>query len=411
MQLRVYEHERDFDAAKRIWRECGWLEDVPDEHVLEHFIAAGVGVVAESDGQPECFVCTAPGQMYWLQTPLQMCAVTAVTTSRVVRKRGFATRATARAIADDVARGAAVANLGIFDQGYYDKLGFGTGCYERMFTFDPAALTVPVPQKPIRRLTKDDWQIMHDNRRRNVPTHGACPLDSAQFLRFHMEASKNGFGLGFDDPDTGELTHHIWCWTSDSLEYGPYRVSWAAYQSADEFRELMGLVRGLGDQIMAVRMADPPGIQVQALLKQPFRRRELSQDSKYKYGEMNVAFWQARICDVNKCVKAVQLPGDAVSFNLNLTDPIERYLPEDAPWRGVAGSYVVTLGADSTVRTGVDESLPTMRTSVNTFTRMWLGVAPPTGLQATDELDAPLELLQRLDRLLRLPTPSRVWGF
>lgn len=411
MRLRAYDHDRDLEAVRRIWRESGWLEDIADENALEHFVTAGPAVVAEVDGQAECLTCTFRGQTYWLDTPLPMCAVTSVNASRVVRKRGFASRVTARAIAEDAANGAAVANLGIFDQGYYDRLGFGTGSYERLSTFDPAALTVPVPRKAVRRLTKDDWQIVHANRRQNLPTHGACPLDTPAFLRFQMSATKNAFGLGFDDPETGELSHHVWCRPIGSVEYGPYRIGWTAYRTAEQFRDLVGLIRGLGDQIMAATMAEPPGIQLQALLKQPFRRRELSKDSKYRYGEMNVAFWQARICDMKQCIEAVRVPGEAVSFNLELSDPIEAHLDDNASWRGVGGQYVITLGPESSVRRGTDKALPTMTTGVGTFTRLWLGVAPATGLAATDPIDAPLELLQRLDRLLRLPTPMRVWDF
>ena len=36
---------------------------------------------------------------------------------------------TALKIAEDVEAGAEVCGLGMFDQGYYDKLGFGTGNY------------------------------------------------------------------------------------------------------------------------------------------------------------------------------------------------------------------------------------------------------------------------------------------
>jgi hypothetical protein len=38
--------------------------------------------------------------------------------------------------------------------------------------------------------------------------------------------------------------------------------------------------------------------------------------------------------------------------------------------------------------------------------RIWLGVAPASGLCATDELAGPDDLIERLDRTLRLPRPS-----
>ena len=85
---------------------------------------------------------------------------------------------------------------------------------------------------------------------------------------------------------------------------------------------------------------------------------------------------------------------------------MEEHLPSDAPWRGVAGEYVVTLGKSSECETGSDASLPTLRTSVGAFTRLWLGVRPASSLNITDELQGPQELLEQLDETLRLPEPE-----
>ncbi len=123
------------------------------------------------------------------------------------------------------------------------------------------------------------------------------------------------------------------------------------------------------------------------------------------------AYWQMRICDLPKCLDQTHLPGDDVRFNLRLTDPIERFLPENAPWRGVAGEYVVSLGPSSCARRGADSSLATLEASVNAFTRMWLGVRPATGLAITDDLCGPSQLLEQLDRVLRLPDPKPDWDF
>ncbi len=60
---------------------------------------------------------------------------------------------------------------------------------------------------------------------------------------------------------------------------------------------------------------------------------------------------------------------------------------------------------------GADPALPTLAASVGAFTRMWLGVRPATGLAATDDLFGPQELLERLDRVLRLPDPKPDWDF
>jgi hypothetical protein len=100
-----------------------------------------------------------------------------------------------------------------------------------------------------------------------------------------------------------------------------------------------------------------------------------------------------------------------VRFNLELQDPIERYLGEDVPWRGTGGDYVVTLGPTSSAERGRDGTLPSLRASVGAFTRLWLGVCPASGLAVTDELDGPSELLASLERLLRLPQPYIDWDF
>ena len=101
-----------------------------------------------------------------------------------------------------------------------------------------------------------------------------------------------------------------------------------------------------------------------------------------------------------------RLDGPTARFNLVLKDPIEKYLDADAPWRGLSGEYVITLGPESSAEPGADPALPTLTASVGAFTRMWLGVRPATGLAVTDDLDGPPELLSALDRTLRLPVPG-----
>jgi hypothetical protein len=100
-----------------------------------------------------------------------------------------------------------------------------------------------------------------------------------------------------------------------------------------------------------------------------------------------------------------------VRFNLRLSDPIEVFLPEDVPWRGVGGDYVVSLGPTSGAELGTDPALLTLSASVGAFTRMWLGVLSASGLSMTDDLDGPPALLQALDWALQLPLPRPDWDF
>ena len=223
-----------------------------------------------------------------------------------------------------------------------------------------------------------------------------------------MQWTSNGFGLGYTDEEA-KITHHIWC-NARGKEHGPYYVNWMSYQTYEQLVELMALIKNLGDQVHLVQMQEPKGIQLQDLIDQPFKYRDITAKSKFETGMRASAYWQARICDLPACLAQTHLAGDPVRFNLKLDDPIERFLP-DAAWRGIGGEYVVTLGPSSYAEQGADASLPTLDASVGAFTRVWLGVLPATGLSVTDHLDAPHALLKQLDGLLRLPTPSFEWDF
>ena len=55
---------------------------------------------------------------------------------------------------------------------------------------------------------------------------------------------------------------------------------------------------------------------------------------------------------------------------------------------------------------GSASNLQTLKASVGAFTRLWRGGRPAAGLATTDDLQAPPELLEKLDSHLRLPTPG-----
>ena len=65
-----------------------------------------------------------------------------------------------------------------------------------------------------------------------------------------------------------------------------------------------------------------------------------------------VAYWQMRIRDLAGCLARTHLKGGEARFNLELSDPIERFLDDGAPWPGVSGNYVVTLGPSSHAAAG-----------------------------------------------------------
>ena len=184
-----------------------------------------------------------------------------------------------------------------------------------------------------------------------------------------------------------------------------------AYRTWEQFLELMGLVKNLGDQVRLVWMREPSDIAMQDLLRHPFRFRQLTEKSKYQQVNEASAYWQLRICDLAGCLAQTHLPGPALRFNLDLTDPITPHLPDDCAWRGVGGNYIITLGPTSSVEPGSDPALPTLSASVGAFTRMWLGVRPASGLAVTDHLAGPPDLLAALDQTLRLPSPRLDWDF
>ena len=411
IRFRNYDPARDREAAYRIWREVGWLERKKEQKKAARLaIECSHARVAEIDGAVESLVIITPAVMRYLDCDLPFSAVTGVTTGRVARKRGLAGKLTAQAIAEDAANGALVAGLGIFEQGYYDRLGFGVGRYEHWASFDPARLKSDVKPRIPRRITAKDWEVMHAARINRRRGHGSCNLLPPEFTQAEMTWPNQAFGLGYQDGSNGEMTHSFWCRVKES-EHGPYRIEWMSFQTPEQFLELMALIHNLGDQVRLVEMREPPGIQIQDLIEQPLKQRQVSEGAKFESRTHAVAYWQMRMCDLFGCLERSHLRGDEVRFNLSLSDPIERFLDESAPWRGVAGEYTITLGPASGAEMGTHGSLPTLTASVGAFTRLWLGVLPATGLAMTDDLAGPAELLNKLDWALRLPAPRPDWDF
>jgi hypothetical protein len=408
MVFREYEPDRDKDDVLRIYREVGWCTKTAHEEALAGLVESGRTLVAELDGSAECMVTTDPGTIRHGERDLALTGVTGVTTSRVARKRGLAGRLTARALAKQAVDGSLVAMLGIFEQGYYNQLGFGNGGYEHWCTFDPALLTVPIkPAIPIR-LDFSDWEKMHAGRLRRIRRHGSCNIDSPELTRADMQWAENGFGLGYAD-DHGGLTHHMWC-SAKELEHGPYSVFWMAYRTKDEFLELLGLLRSFEEQIRSVEMREPPGIQLQDLLRRPFKSRQITRRSPHENRMTASAYWQLRLLDLPGTLAQTSLDTEPLRFNLTLSDPIESFL-EDEQWRGIAGEYVVEVGPECDAAPGRDPALPILIASANAFSRLWLGVRSAGTLSWTDELSGPPDLLTRLDRAFRLPMPSPDWEF
>lgn len=411
MTFRLYNAEQDKDAAYRIWQECGWMgHDDEEKKAVDVFLDGGRVMVADLNGEPECLVASMPASIRYLDEVLALDAITSVTTSRIARKRGLARRLTARVIAENAAEGAEMSGLGMFEQGFYNLLGFGAMGYELQTSFDPAQITVKQRFRVPHRLTKDDYQLVHDCMVNRMPVHGGVFFNPVNFVQAELMWGKDVFGLGYCDGPDGELTHFFAGKTKG--ENGPMRIWWFFYQTWDQFLELMALLKSFGDQIRKVTTTDPAGVQMQDFIRQPFRFQALTRKSEFESGTRAVAWSQLRICDLAACFAKTHLPDpDTVRFNLELTDPITAYLDDDAPWGGISGEYIVTLGPESEAKPGSDPALPTMQATVPAFTRLWMGVQTPTLLSVSSQVSAPPELLAALDDVLRLPVPRLEWGF
>ena len=408
--IRAYDAERDRDAIIRVWREVHWITSDDQAKWAPQFFETSRTDVAEVNGEVECQASSTDGTFRYLDEDLSMSAIVGVTTSRIARKQGLAQRVTAHRIAADAAEGVDICALTMFEQGFYELMGFGTGPYMHTVRFDPADLLVDRLFRVPRRLKADDWAMVHSAMMNRRLTHGGCRLNSAALLQVELNHAEKSFALGYCDGPGGELTHFFWA--SDHEEHGPCYIYLMAYQDHDQFLELLALIKSLGDQIRLFQMKEPSDIQLQDLIKQPFRARMVSDKGPFNTLIRGDGYWQARICDLEACMAKTHLDGPSTRFNLTLHDPIEQFIDADAPWRGVSGDFVVTLGPESCAEKGSASELPTLAASVGAFTRMWLGVRPATGLAVTDDLDGPPELLSSLDRTLRLPVPSSIgWEF
>ncbi|MFK7915358.1 MAG: GNAT family N-acetyltransferase [Pseudomonadales bacterium] len=406
--IRPFEYERDLSAVQRIWREVGWVSEDEDAKQLEHWLQAGTTLIATLNGDAECAVQIATGTMRLQHTDLALAAVTAVTTSRVARGLALAQRLTALQLVAAAQQGAAVSALGMFDQGFYDKLGFATGSYEHELQIDPGTLSVSVPTTRPRRLGTEDFAAMHAAMCQRRCLHGAVVIEDPRLYRAELAWDDNGFGLGYDTD--GVLSHFIWL-AYDDAEHGPYQLRWLCYQDDAQLLDLLGLLKSLADQVYSVSITEPVELQLQTLLQRPLRQRHTTEGSDHQGGHRVVAWWQFRVLDVPACVGAIAST-QTLELGIEVSDPLAERLPETASWHGVAGRYRVSLGPQSrAIQDAPLDDLPLLKIGVGALTRLLWGIMPATSLQLMGELSGPPELLQQLDTALLMPRASVGWEF
>lgn len=436
-EIRTYDRERDLQAVTRIWQEIGWIDPDSDTDAaaLARFMDGSEVEVGILDGEAECAVAWHRSLIRYgypaagdgghdrddgRSRDLGLAIVAAVTTSRVARRQGFATAMTARSVRAAAEAGMAVAALGIFDQGFYDRLGFGTLHYDHRISFDPGTLLVDdVPYRRPVRVTADDTDELHALHTRRARRHGGVVIGPGEVFAAEASFTSKSFGLGIRDGDgDGRLVAYVYGRAAG--ENGPYTIHQVAYERPDDLLALLRVMKELADQVTWVSMVEPPEIQLQDLLDQPFRHRRISHGSEHEFNARAMAFVQLRIVDLAATVSAHRWPGPPVRCNLRLTDPVtgaleraDRATGTDGAgrWNGVGGDHVLTVGSPSVAEPGHDPDLPTLTASVGAFSRMWFGVRPASDLTITDDLAGPPELLAALDRALALPAPSPGWGF
>ena len=406
---RPYDPKKDKKATHRIWSETGWLKK-GDEKLLDDYFASGRTLVSEMDKEAECLVVSYLGEFLYQKVVCKFSCIAAVTTSFLARKQRFAGKLTAIKIAQDAKEGAIISGLGMFEQGFYNRLGFGTGNYENIISFVPATLNInKTPPVPIR-LTDKHIKKIHTCRKKRLRYHGSVTMPEAMTRLEFLRKKETGFGFGYLN-DKKEISHFILL-TGKGKENGPFWVECCGYETKEQLIELLALLKSLGDQILCLKMIEPPEIQLQDFLNKPFFHRELSNKSEFASSSVTEAFWQLRILDLNKCLKKSKFLGKQLQFNLDLTDPIENFLKEvDIDWKGISGKYHVQLGENSWAKKGFKKSLPTMKASVNAFSRLWLGILPASTLSVCEDMSAPVTLLNKLDDLIKLPPPKVDWLF
>ena len=322
IEYRQLNFNKDIQSIKRIWREIAWATHENKEKAMDIIFAVDDTVVGCINGEPECSVLAQSGTMRLDETDLPLCVIAAVTTSRIGRGQGFAQNLTAWQLARGAKKGAAVAALGMFDQGFYNKVGFGTGAYTNEFAIDPSSIDVSVKPRTPSRLSEADSDAMLKAMVNRPLKHGAVVINNAHSARAECLMSENSFGLGYFSGKT--LTHFIWL--SGEGEHGPYTLEKIGYSNGEQLLELLALLKSLADQIYSIKLREPPEIQLQSMLKRPFREQAIAEEGKY-YAEQNTYAWyQLRILDLPACVSAVRYSGSPVRFNLSLTDPVTEVL-------------------------------------------------------------------------------------
>ena len=299
-------------------RNAGWEEEGYDLQAdLDKHLPACAGECACASGHAISVVIDMPGWFRYQERLLPLHAVTGVATMMHARRGGAAGRLLARALHRAHDEGAVVSALGAFDQGYYNRLGYGNGCNDVVAWFDPAALNVAEPTLNVVSLGAGDASRMHAARVRRYQWHGACSITPDGFTSGAVASCGNrGFGLGIEED--GALRAHLF--GARDCEDGETKVTlyWVCADAPHYLVELFGALKRLADQIEEARMVSPPYFCLQDMVRRPLRK-----NMHIGTPQGDALFWQLRILDVRRAIEAVSLSArEPVVFNMTLSDPL-----------------------------------------------------------------------------------------
>ena len=278
MNYRNYDPSRDADAVKRMYCEAGWGDYKDCDRA---YVEAERSLVALIDDSAAALAVSSFGDIRYLDETLPLACIGAVITDLTARKQRLSSQLTARRVMLDARDGTAVSVLGAFEDGYYNRLGFGTGSYDHWVHFSPSNLKIDVEPRTPRRLTENDWEMMHQNRLARCRFHGGCNFYTPQYTMAEA-AEEGGFGFGYFSDD-GELTHHLFM-GGRGKEEGPFVVRWLSYQTTEQLFELLALIKSFGDQFHVISLWESPELSLQDLLARPFYHRRLTVGSPRQQG-------------------------------------------------------------------------------------------------------------------------------
>ena len=162
----VYDEDLHRAGAQLVWHDCGWSDKVDECELLDTFFKLGPSWVGIRDETVQSIVHTAAATIRYQETDIPLQAVTGVTTALQARRGGLAAKTLGHAMAAGVANGAIVSALGIFDQGYYDRLGYGSLDIMRFIRFDPKDIRGAAIHRSPHRFSESDIEDIHNARSR-----------------------------------------------------------------------------------------------------------------------------------------------------------------------------------------------------------------------------------------------------